>query len=163
YYHIIRDWIAGGARLDLSTPRIAKIDIFPQNPIIGQIGSKQRFRVMAIYEDGATREVTREAFIESGNSEIATAERGGLPTSLRRGEAPVLARYEGQYAATTLTVMGDRSGFEWQDPPTWGRIDELVAAKWKRMSIRPSELSSDAEFIRRASIDLTGLPPTADD
>ncbi len=32
-------------------------------------------------------------------------------TAVRRGEAPVLARYEGAYAATTLTVMGDRSGF----------------------------------------------------
>ena len=42
-------------------------------------------------------------------------------TAVRRGEAPVLARYEGAYAATTLTVMGDRSGFVWNDPPTWGR------------------------------------------
>ena len=34
-------------------------------------------------------------------------------TALRRGEAPILARFEGAYAATTLTVMGDRTGFVW--------------------------------------------------
>ena len=60
-------------------------------------------------------------------------------TSLRRGEAPILARYEGAYAATTLTVMGDRTGFVWKQPPTNGKIDELVAAKWKRMKIQPSD------------------------
>jgi len=83
--------------------------------------------------------------------------------ALRRGEAPVLARYEGAYASTTMTVMGDRSGFVWSDPPSYGKIDDLVAAKWKRLKIQPSGLCSDAEFIRRASLDLTGLPPTDDD
>ena len=73
----------------------------------------------------------------------------------------MLARYEGNYAATTLTVMGDRSGFVWQPPPAWGKIDELVAAKWKRMKIEPSELCTDLEFIRRVYLDLIGLPPVA--
>lgn len=163
YYQIIRDWIVGGAPLNTATPKVARIEIFPQNPVLEKLGAMQPFRVMAVYEDGATREVTREAFVESGSTEIATAERGGLLTSVRRGEAPVLARFEGQYAATTLTVMGDRGGFEWQQPPAWGRVDELIAAKWQRMKIRPSELCSDAEFIRRVTIDLTGLPPTADE
>ena len=84
-------------------------------------------------------------------------------TALRRGEAPILARYEGAYASTTLTVMGDRSGFVWTQPPAYGRIDELVAAKWKRMKILPSGVCTDADFIRRVYLDLTGLPPTAED
>ena len=36
--------------------------------------------------------MTREAFLESGNSEVATAGRAGLMTAVRRGEAPILAR-----------------------------------------------------------------------
>jgi hypothetical protein len=39
----------------------------------------------------------------------------------------------------------------------------LVAAKWKRMKIEPSELCTDLEFIRRVYLDLTGLPPSPDD
>ena len=58
--------------------------------------------------------------------------------------------------------MGDRQGFVWQPPETWGRIDELVAAKWQKMQILPSELCTDVEFLRRVSLDLTGLPPTAE-
>jgi hypothetical protein len=163
YYRVLREWIAGGAKLSLSTPRVAQIAIFPQNPVLERIGDRQRFRIMAIYGDGASREVTGQAFVDSGNTDVATVGQDGFLTATRRGEAPVLARYEGQYAATTLTVMGDRSGFTWQEPTTWGRIDELVAAKWQRMKIQPSDLCSDAEFVRRVYLDLTGLPPTSAD
>lgn len=58
--------------------------------------------------------------------------------------------------------MGDRTGFAWKETESWGRIDELVAAKWQRMKIQPSDLCSDAEYIRRVQLDLTGLPPTAE-
>jgi len=164
YYRIVRDWIAGGAKLDLSTPRVTGIAIRPINPKVDKPGQTQAFRVTATYSDGTNRDVTNESFVESGNTEIATAApRGGMLTAVRRGEAPVLARYDGAYAATTLTVMGDRCGFTWQAPPAWGRIDELAAAKWHRMQIEPSGLSSDADFLRRVYLDLTGLPPTADE
>ena len=109
------------------------------------------------------RDVTREAFLESANGEVVVAGRAGLMAAIRRGEAPILARFEGSYASTTLTVMGDRSGFVWTDPPTFSKIDELVVAKWKRVKILPSGLCSDSDFIRRVYLDLTGLPPSADD
>jgi WD40 repeat protein/mono/diheme cytochrome c family protein len=161
-YEVLRAWIAEGARLDLGTPRVVKIDVVPNNPIIPAEGGRQQFRVVATYADGRTRDVSREAFVESGNIEVATVDKVGIATALRRGEAPMLARYEGAYAATTVTVMGDRTGFAWTPPETWGRIDELVASKWERMKILPSGLCSDSDFIRRVSIDLTGLPPTAE-
>lgn len=163
YYEIIRRWVADGVKLDLSTPRVTKIDVLPQNPVVQTIGAKQQLRVLATYADGRMRDVTREAFVESGNTEVATADRGGMLKSLRRGEAPMLVRYEGSYAATTLTVMGDRTGFVWAEPPANNKIDQLAAAKWQRMKIQPSGLSSDADFIRRVYLDLTGLPPTGDE
>jgi len=161
YYAILRQWIADGAKL-VPGPKVARLEVFPPNPVVQQIGSRQQMRIVAHYTDDSTRDVTSEAFIESGNADVATADERGLVTTLRRGEAPILARYEGNYAATTLTVMGDRSGFAWEEPPANNRIDELVAAKWRRMKILPSDLCTDAEFVRRVSLDLTGLPPTAD-
>jgi hypothetical protein len=140
YYQIIRQWIASGATLDPKSARVTSIQLSPENPVVQKIGARQQMRVVAKYADGSLRDVTTEAFIESGNTDVATAESAGLMLTLRRGEAPVLARYEGNYAATTLTVMGDRSGFAWQQPPSWGKIDDLVAAKWQRMktsTLRP--------------------------
>lgn len=42
------------------------------------------------------------------------------------------------------------------------RIDELTAAKWKELNLTPSPLCSDAVFIRRVYLDLTGTLPSAD-
>jgi hypothetical protein len=163
YYEILRSWIADGAKLDLNAPRVTKIDLFPKDPVVLQIGSRQQIRVVATFSNGQTRDVTAEAFVDSGNTDVAKTDGGGIIDTLRRGEAPLLARYEGNYAATTLTVMGDRTGFAWETPETWSRIDELVAAKWERMKIKPSDLCSDADFLRRVYLDLAGLPPTAED
>ncbi len=165
YYEIMRAWIADGARLDLSVPRVKGIEVFPKNPVVPVPGALQQFRVVATFANGKTRDVTAEAFVESGNGDVAAAlpEGNGLLNTLRRGEAPVLARYEGNYAATTLTVMGDRSGFTWKQPETWGRIDELVAQKWQRMKIEPSGVCNDADFLRRVFLDLTGQPPSSEE
>ncbi len=164
YYEILRAWIADGAKLDLKAPRVTKIDVSPRNPVVQQLGGQQQFRIVATYSDGKRRDVTAEAFIESGNTDVAAvvSDANGLIKTLRRGEAPVLARFEGNYLATTLTVMGDRTGFTWQQPETWGRVDELVAAKWQRMKIQPSDLCNDADFLRRVYLDLIGLPPSAE-
>ncbi len=161
YYRIMRAWIADGAKLDLSTPRVTRIEVTPQNPVLQAIGTKQQMRIIATYADGRQRDVTAEGFIESGNQDVALTERGGLVSTLRRGEAPILARYEGAYAATTITVMGDRSGFAWQEPEKWNKIDAFTAAKWQRLKILPSGLCTDDEFLRRVTLDLTGLPPSA--
>jgi WD40 repeat protein len=161
YYEIIRSWIAGGAKLDLTTPRVTKLEVSPVNPVVERLGTRQQLRVLATYSSGQTRDVTREAFLESANNEVAVAGRTGLITAVRRGEAPILARFEGNYASTTLTVMGNRDGFVWSEPPAYGKIDTLVARKWQRMKILPSGLCTEAEFLRRAHLDLTGLPPTA--
>ena len=163
YYQILRAWIADGAKLNLEAPRVTRIEILPHNPVVQTIGARQQTRVVAFFFNGDSRDVTAESFTESGNTDVAIDEGGGLLKVLRRGEAPVLVRYEGAYAATTITVMGDRAGFVWKDQPANNKIDELVAAKWKRMKTLPSDLCSDADFVRRVYLDLTGLPPSADD
>ncbi len=159
YYHTIRQWIASGAKLNTASPRVSRIEIQPAKPVIELEGAWQQFRITAYYADGTNRDVTREAFIESGNPEVAKAGANGLVEALRRGEAPILARFEGAYVAATLTIMGNRDKFQWQEPEKYNPIDELVAQKWQRMKIAPSDVAADAEFLRRVSLDLTGLPP----
>ncbi len=162
YYEMLRQWIADGVKFDAATaPRVTGIEIYPHNPIVPRAEMKQQIAVQATYSDGSRRDVTRDAFIESGNIEVIEANEGGLLTMLRRGESPVLVRYEGAYAATTLMVMGDRSDFAWKQPPTYNYIDQRVYDKLQRVKILPSDVCTDAEFIRRVFLDLTGLPPTS--
>lgn len=163
YYETLKAWISQGAKLDLKTPRVTSIEVFPKNPVLERIGARQQMRVIARYADGYVKDVTAEAFIDSGNGEVIEADKTGLMTSIRRGEAAILARFEGAYAATTITVMGDRSGFAWSEPEKWNKVDEFTARKWQRMKIQPSGLCSDEDFLRRIHIDLTGLPPKAEE
>lgn len=161
YYSLIHQWIKNGAKLDQSVAQVETIELFPKNPIMADSGWNQQMRVMANYSDGSSKDVTREAVIEIGDIEIA-AINGSVVTALRRGESAALARYEGAFTATTITVMGNRDNFVWRKPEVWGEIDKLVADKWERMKITPSNLCTDAEFIRRLYLDLTGLPPNED-
>ncbi|MCA9247477.1 MAG: DUF1553 domain-containing protein, partial [Planctomycetales bacterium] len=163
YYEILRRWIAAGVELDLATPRVASIDIHPKNPVIDREGQTQQMKVVAVYANGESRDVTAEAFVETGNQDIASVDAAGLVTALRRGEAPILARYEGAYNATIATVMGNRDGFAWQEPEKFNFIDDLVAEKLQRTKTLASPLCDDASFIRRVYLDLIGLPPSADE
>lgn len=162
YYELLRRWISSGVKQDLTVPRVTSVEVLPKDPIVPRADMKQQMVVIATYSDGSKRDVTREAFIESGNIEVIEADSSGVLTMLRRGEAPVLVRYEGAYAATTIIVMGDRSGFAWQPPPVNNYIDDAVYKKLQRVKVLPSGLCSDEEFIRRATLDLTGLPPSVD-
>ncbi len=159
-YQVIRAWIAEGATVDLDAAKATGIEIYPHNPVIQTIGDQQQIRVLANYPDGSQRDVTREAFTESGNAEVAAVDDFGLITTRRRGEAALLVRYEGNYASTIVTVMGDRSGFVWEDVTPVNEIDRFVAAKLKRTKTSSAPVCGDADFVRRLSMDLTGLPPS---
>lgn len=159
YYELIRNWIAQGAKLDLEKPRVIKIEVQPLHPVLPLIGSEQQMRVVATYGDRSTRDVTAEAFIVSSNTEVATVDKEGLVKSVRRGETAMLARYEGNYAAASLIVMGERGGFVWQPVQEFNYVDNLVYEKLKEVKIQPSGVCTDADFIRRLYLDLTGLPP----
>ncbi|HLU48601.1 MAG TPA: DUF1549 and DUF1553 domain-containing protein, partial [Planctomycetota bacterium] len=122
---------------------------------------RQQMVVVARYEDGSVRDVTAEAFIETNDTEVTDVDRNGVVTAVRRGECAILARYEGRYAATRLIIMGDRSGWEWQETEEHNWIDTLVYEKLRKVKSLPSDVCTDEEFIRRVYLDLTGLPPTS--
>src|SRR5262249_25340870 len=163
YYEILKAWIGDGVKADLDGARVKSIKLVPGSAVIGLPGQKQQLAVIATFTDGKTRDVSAEAFLDSSNTEVAIVDRGGLVKAIRRGETTVMARYEGAYSATTLIVMGNRSGFEWKKVDEYNWIDGLVYDKLKLVKVLPSDVCTDSEFIRRLYLDLTGLPPQPDD
>lgn len=49
------------------------------------------------------------------------------------------------------------------DEPARAVIDRELSAAWKSQKLAPTEKSTDAEFLRRVCIDISGQPPTHDE
>lgn len=161
FYKIIHQWIAEGCKFSEAT-RPSKLEIFPKNPSLERSGQKQQILVIATFADGSSRDVTRDAIFESSNFEVATVSSTGQVKAVRRGETSILVRYEGVYASNTLLVLGTREGYAWKDSPEFNFVDQHVNNKLMRLKIQAADLCTDAEFLRRVSLDLTGLPATGE-
>ncbi len=158
-HQMLRQWITEGTKFHNVNNRAKSIEILPKEAEMDLPGRSQQFLVIAKYEDGSTRDVTREAHFSVSNTEVTDVTGSGVVRGLRRGESALLVRYEGIYETALLTVMGDRTGYQWADAPENNFIDQHVNAKLRKMKILPSELTGDGEFMRRVYLDLTGLPP----
>lgn len=160
-YHLIRQWIAEGVKSDVgTTARVSRVEVLPSNPTLSLPGMTQNLVVIAHYPDGTSRDVTREARFTSSVPEVAEVSEQGTVETVRRGETAVLVTYEGQFATNEFTVLGDRTGWKWVAQPQHNYVDRLVDVKLQRLKSQPSPLASDADFLRRVYLDLTGLVPT---
>jgi hypothetical protein len=155
-------WLESGAPADSgAVPTIDALEIYPPNALLNGAGETQQLMVRARYSDGTDRDVTGLAVFLSSNDNAATVSKEGRVTAGSRGEAFIMARFEKHTVGVPFIVLPKEFAFEWQDVPANNYIDELVYAKLRRLRIQPSELCSDAEFIRRASLDVSGLLPTS--
>jgi len=161
YYKTLLEWISQGTVFgDADASRVAKLEVLPADILLGKPGLSQQMLVVAHYPDGTTRDVTREAAYTSNTPTVAEVTPEGYLTTLRKGEAATLVRYEGKFVTVNVTVLEPRPGFQWAQLPQNNFIDQHVDAKLKKLRIQPSPLATDAEFLRRVCLDLIGLPPT---
>jgi hypothetical protein len=122
-------------------------------------GETASVRVIAHYGDGATRDITEDSMVESNVPDIAAVTKADVKGA-RVGEAALLVRYQGKFVTVPVTVLNPKPGFVWKPLPQYNYIDQLIDAKVRPLKIQPSPLVGDAEFLRRASLDLTGQSPT---
>jgi hypothetical protein len=159
-FKLVRRWIASGIPFGSDKdPVVTKISVFPEQRTIGR-NNRQQFAVYAHYSDGAISDVTARAQYESNDPDIAIVDGAALVRSLDiSGEAAVMARYQGQVATFRATVpLGVKvPAFEFAQQTL---VDEFVQKKWKELGLVPAEKASDAVFVRRVYLDITGTLPT---
>ena len=161
YYQIILKWLEEGAPFgDANASRVTKLDVTPAEVFVDKPGPTRQLKVVAHYGDGSLRDVTRDTVYSSTTPTIADVNDAGVITTVRKGEASALVRYQGNLAVIPVTALSGQPGFAWKQPVEYNYIDKLVDAKLERLHIAPSEEASDAEFLRRVSLDLIGLVPT---
>jgi hypothetical protein len=158
-YRLIQSWIAAGAPLDaLEQSRLSRLTIAPaQNSI--RRGESYGLRVEATFADGSREDVTSLCSFEVVNKELAQVDELGRVRALGIGDTAVIARYRAEPVIAMLLVPRQADEpFPEVTPVNF--IDRHILAKLRLLNIHPAEGCDDATFLRRASLDVTGLPPT---
>jgi hypothetical protein len=69
----------------------------------------------------------------------------------------------GRVATAQFGVINELAGPDFPSPKPNNFIDQYVLAKLRQMNVRPAELSSDDEFVRRVYLDTSGQLPTPEE
>lgn len=163
YYAVILEWLENGAVADAERPALPEsVAVYPSQVVLEGEGATQRFVAVAHYSDGTTRDLSRLAGFTSNNPTSADIDDAGTVVAGARGEAFVMARFDTHTVGSQVLVLP--RDLQYTPPPSHGNyIDELVDKKLRQVRIPPSGLCSDEEFLRRATIDITGLLPTEEE
>lgn len=158
-FRLIARWIAQGMPYGSDDdPVVTQIRCVPEQSTLAR-ESEQQVSVLATYSDGREIDVTRGALFEPNDTEMAEVSATGLVSTLSlTGEVAVMARYQGQVATfrATIPLGADVS----QMPAPANLVDEAVFNRLKVLGIPPSSICDDATYLRRVTIDITGLLPS---
>ncbi|QDU91496.1 hypothetical protein Pla175_49250 [Pirellulimonas nuda] len=164
YYQALRDWIAGGAANDVADAlAVESVELFPPRIVLEGAGAEQRLVAVAHYSDGTSRDVTPLAVFQSNNEGSAAIAPSGVVTSVRRGEAFVMARFDTHTVGSQTLVLPAGDPFEPSADPPANYIDRLVTDKLDTLRVRPSGVADDETFLRRVTVDLVGRLPTPEE
>jgi len=163
YCQTLLRWLEDGALNDAKpTPAVVGVDLYPPAAVLEGEGATQQFIARARYADGTDRDITNLATFMSNNDTAAPIAADGLLTAAARGEAFVMARFETHTVGNQVLTLP--RGLQYTAPTISGNyIDQLVGEKLKKLRLLPSGRCTDEEFLRRATIDITGLLPTEDE
>ncbi|HEU0009977.1 MAG TPA: DUF1549 and DUF1553 domain-containing protein, partial [Verrucomicrobiae bacterium] len=165
-HQLLVRWLREGMAYSLTNePTLQRITAFPKERRYRKAAT-QRLLVQAHYSDGSIRDVTRLAGFDSNDKEIAKVDdRGVLTIGSLTGQGVIVARYMGFVADSQILVPADRllPEAQYASLPKNNFIDELAYAHFQQLGLYPSELCTDAEFLRRASLDAIGVLPTPEE
>jgi len=164
YDKTLVEWLSAGAPADPEEiARAVSLEIYPKNAVLEGAGRTLQITALAKYSDGTDRDVTSLAVFASNNSPTASVTADGLVTAAARGEAFVTARFDTFTVGSQIIVIPEGLEYSRPDTPENNYIDTLVHEKLHKLRIFPSGLCSDEAFIRRASIDITGMLPSEEE
>lgn len=164
-YRTLVEWIKAGAPYDKDgIPQPTGITVEPPQLVMSGEGIELPLTVRATYSDGTDRDVsTLSSFSTSNDNAAPIDQHSGIAASKNRGEAFLLARFHTFTEGAQAIVVPDDLPYTRPELPAFNDIDRLVHEKLHKLRVIPSDVCTDEEFIRRATLDLIGRLPTVED
>ena len=147
---------------------LAELHYEPNEVLFTNANDTQQLKIIAEWHDGSREDVTCLARFQTNNDGIVSVNRDGVVTSLGEGDTHIIAFYDNGVAAIPVlrpingAVPAEVAGHT-DSRPFDHPIDRFVGAKLDKLGLQPSEVCTDAEFLRRVSIDMTGTLPTPEE
>lgn len=159
-HQTIRTWLTEGLQDDpAKLAEAVKIEVVPGARLLKSPSKWQQLAVLAHYADGSICDVTRLTVFTSSDNQVADVNANGLVEFYQSGEVAINCRYLLIMEPVRLTYLEPRDQFTWSNPPENNYVDKHVFAKLKMLSILPSDLCTDQEFVRRIYLDVCGILP----
>jgi hypothetical protein len=161
-YNVFREWVRAGARWTPGSGAIEKLEVSPPDFALLASNKPLQVKVTATFTDGSREDITPFCDFRITDDAIATLSPLGLLTPRQPGDAGLTILYRGSVQAIRVLVPSPARPGGYPTLTANSTIDREVFAKLKMMNVVPSDLSSDATFLRRAYIDTIAQLPSPD-
>lgn len=163
-YRILRDWLVAGAPRQPGSGTVAKMIVSPPELAFARAGAERQLRVTARFTDGGETDITPFCDFRTNDDAVSDVSSLGLVKALRPGSTAIVVNYRGNVQPVPVLVpMQLPAGFTYPKVPEVNFVDREVFARLRLLNMVPSDLSTDAEFLRRVTIDTIGQLPTPEE
>ena len=162
-YRSMLAWLRAGAPFRAGEPRrIVSLQVLPGAQLVEKAGIEGQLKVIASFSDQTQEDVTPYALYLSNDDAVASVTDTGAFTVNAVGETSLSARYMGMFgtARVGMPFEGDVDTIEGLTRHASSFVDQRVNENLRRLRIEPSPVCSDAEFLRRAYLDVVGTLPS---
>lgn len=162
-YWVLRKWVEARAPFERQEIlKLKSLEVAPREIVFQAEGQKQQLKALAHWEDGSVEDVSCLCRFQSNDPAVATVDESGLITCGQAGDTHVVAFYDNAVVPIPIIrPLSELTGDRYPQVAVTQEIDRLVLEKLRKLGVVPSEVCSDHEFLRRASLDVTGTLPTA--
>ncbi len=161
-YENLITWIRAGAPelRGKALGSMVGLRVEPADATLREPGPVQ-LRVLAKFENGSERDVTRQAIYKVNDDSAVSISGQGKAVLLRRAETDVVVRYGSHVIARRIgTPINPDLKYDFASRKRANFIDDELFKRLASLKIPPSPPVSDAGFIRRVTLDLTGQQPS---
>ncbi|MGI9244232.1 MAG: DUF1549 domain-containing protein [Verrucomicrobiales bacterium] len=162
-YRVLIEWInAGAPGVPENEASVESIEVQPSAAILNLPEKSEQIRVVAKFSDGEVRDVTRWATYETSNLNAEVSAEGLLEFA-QPAETVVFVRYLEGRGSMRAALIKPSGGYQWRGSAPSNGIDRHVFAKLQQFRENPADRCDDSLFLRRASLDITGALPPAEE
>jgi hypothetical protein len=163
-FALLRSWVVAGAKWQPGSGSVTALTLDTPEYLIIPVKANRQLRVTARFADGSAENVTAFSDIRVQDDTVAEIGPLGTVTAQRPGDTGLVVSYRGVVQAIRVLVPAAAPpGFQYPDVRHVNFVDREVAAKLRLLNMAPSDATTDAEFLRRITIDTIGSLPTPDD